>query len=75
MSCSTERHLDEETAEEYSLEQLSDRNLKDVEAHLLICESCRQTVAASDAYVRAMRNAASDLRREEQKPKKSVAGK
>jgi hypothetical protein len=75
MSRSTERHLDDDTAEKYSLEQLSDRNVKEVEAHLLICESCRQTVATSDAYVSAMRNAASELRKEEQRPKESVAGK
>jgi hypothetical protein len=52
-----DRHVGEETAEKYSMSKLSARKVAAVEEHLLTCEPCRQAVAASDAYVGAMRNA------------------
>jgi hypothetical protein len=64
-----ERHLDEEMAEKYSLGQFSARKVVEIETHLLICESCRQAVAASDTYVAAMRNAAAELRKRTYKSK------
>ena len=76
MFYSTGRHLDQETAEKYSLKQLSARNVVEAEMHLLICETCREAVTACDSYVAAMRNAAGELRKAEQKkPKGRGAGK
>jgi anti-sigma factor RsiW len=69
------KHLDEETAEKYSLGQLSARKVAEVEKHLLICEPCQQSVTTADAYVAAMRKAAAKLRKPEHKPKRKVAHK
>ena len=70
-----DRHLDEETAERYSLGSLSARAAAEIEEHLLTCQSCRQTVAASDTYSAAMRQASARLRRAAQKPKRKVIRK
>ena len=76
MANSLERHVDEAVAEDYSMGQLSARKVAEVETHLLTCEACRQAVSASDAYVAAMRDAASKVRKAEQrKPKRQVVGK
>jgi anti-sigma factor RsiW len=63
------RHVDEETLEKYSLGELSARATAGVEEHILFCERCRESLAASDAYVAAMRLAAAKLRRAGRKPK------
>jgi hypothetical protein len=68
MVMATDQHLDEEASEKYSLGQMSARGTAEVEKHLLICEPCRQSVASSDAYVAAMRAAATELRKAERKP-------
>ena len=68
-------HLDEETAEKYSLSQLSARKTAEVEKHLLVCDSCREVVTVCDSYVAAMRTAAAKLRATQAKPKKRVVGK
>lgn len=71
-----DKHLGEESAEKYSLGKLSARKVAETEEHLLICDSCRQTVVASDDYVAAMRRAAEKLRKAAQRPKRSkVAGR
>jgi anti-sigma-K factor RskA len=75
MASKVDRHLDEEAAEKYSLGHLSARKAAEIETHLLICEPCRQSVAASDAYVAVMRNAAAKLRQEEQRPRRKAAGR
>jgi anti-sigma factor RsiW len=75
MASNVGRHIDEEAAEKYSLGQLSARKVAEIEKHLLICEPCRQAVAASDAYVAAMRKAATKLRKAEKKPQGKSAGK
>jgi hypothetical protein len=62
-----DRHLDEGMAEKYSLGRYSPRRVVEIETHLLICESCRQAVTASDAYVAAMRNAAAKVMKREPK--------
>ena len=69
------RHLGEATIEKYSLGRLSARKTAEIEEHLLICESCRQSVAASDRYVAAMRTAARNLREAERKSGGLGAGK
>jgi hypothetical protein len=68
-------HLDEETAELYSQGRLSARAAAPIEAHLLICERCRQVLADADAYVAIMRQAAAKLQRAGRKPPRKVAHK
>ena len=62
-------HLDAETTEKYSLEKLSARKTAEIDKHLLICESCQNDVAGSDAYVAAMQEAAAQIRNAEQNQK------
>jgi anti-sigma factor RsiW len=56
------RHPSEDDIENYSLDLLQEPALGEIEEHLLTCEECRGRVSASDAYVRAMRQAARRLR-------------
>ena len=74
MATPNDPHLDEETAEWFSMGTLSGKVTAQVEEHLLICERCRQILAASDAYVAAMRLAAEKLRQAERKPKSKAGG-
>jgi len=61
-------HLSGEEAVRYSLGEMSEEELARCEEHLLVCDACRREVAASDAYVEAMRKAAAQLRRGKAKP-------
>ena len=70
MSLVAGKHLDEETAEKYSLGRLSARKAAGIEEHLLLCESCRQILTSSDAYVAAMQKASAKVRQAEQKKRK-----
>jgi len=65
-------HLDEEAAEKYTLGELSAKKLATIEEHLLICGKCREAVASSDAYVAAMKKAATAIREAEKDPKHRV---
>jgi predicted anti-sigma-YlaC factor YlaD len=56
-----DRHLDWEAAERYSMSLLSTWKAAQIEEHLLICEACRRSAAAADAYIAAMRMAAKAL--------------
>jgi anti-sigma factor RsiW len=58
-----QKHLNGEEAERYSLGAMSEEEAAHWEEHLLVCETCRREVAASDAYVAAMRAAAKKLRK------------
>jgi anti-sigma factor RsiW len=69
MATTAGRHVGEETIEKYSMGQLAGKAAARVEEHLLICGPCRQSLAASDAHVAAMRTAAARLRREGRKAK------
>jgi len=51
-------HPNEEILEEYALHRLPYALTPQVEEHLLLCESCRGTVAGTDAFVAAMKIAA-----------------
>ena len=89
MATAADRHIDEETTEKYAMGKLSARAAALIEEHLLICEPCRQAVAASDAYVAAIaayralterttyvmlqRNKRARLRRSERKPMRRAA--
>ena len=65
MAGTVDAHLSDETTEQYSLGKTSARNAAEIEEHLLICETCRRAVAASDGYVAAMRAAAVKIRKAE----------
>jgi anti-sigma factor RsiW len=75
MASRVDLHLDEEAAERYSLGNLSARRVVEIEEHLLICEPCQRSVAAADAYVAAMRDAAAKLQKADEKPKRKAVGK
>jgi anti-sigma-K factor RskA len=75
MARTVDHHLDEESAENYILGTLSARTAAQIEKHLLICEPCRQSVAASDTYVAAMQKAAAKLRKAERKRKRKAIRK
>jgi len=58
MGIETNRHLDEEEIEKYSLGDFTEEESSRFEEHLLICESCQNSVTESDRYVAAMQGAA-----------------
>lgn len=60
-----EVHISDEDLERYSLNGLPEPDLAVVEEHLLVCPACQDRLEATDAYVRAMREAAVRARREE----------
>jgi anti-sigma factor ChrR (cupin superfamily) len=72
MAGKRDQHLTEETAERYSMGGLSAGTTARIEEHLLICERCRQSVAAADAYLAATRRAAAKLQGVKGKPKRKA---
>lgn len=58
MRINTNRHLDEEEIEKYSLGEITEEESSRFEEHLLICESCQTRVTECDSYVSAMQRAA-----------------
>jgi len=72
MAIKAGRHIGEETIEKYSRGEVSALSAARVEEHLLLCAPCRQSLAASDAYIAAMRLAAAKLRRAGGKPKPNI---
>ena len=58
MRIDTNRHLDEEEIEKYSLGDITQDESSRFEEHLLICEFCQNRVTESDSYVSAMQRAA-----------------
>jgi hypothetical protein len=58
------RHLDAEEIESYSLQTTPESDAARVEEHLLICTDCQKRVESSDIFVRAMHDAAHELREE-----------
>ncbi|MCS6953184.1 MAG: hypothetical protein RMK57_11180 [Bryobacterales bacterium] len=64
MPLSWEHHIEEEDLELYSLGRLSGSREEAVEEHLLVCETCQDRLAETDAYVLAMRTAAAKLAEE-----------
>jgi hypothetical protein len=58
MAYTGKRHLDEDQAEEYSAGVLSEAEQALCEEHLLVCETCRETVHETDQFLRAMKSAA-----------------
>ena len=64
MEPSRAKHVSEEDLERYSMNQLAEPELGEVEMHLLVCVECQDRVTESDRFVRSMRVAGSKLRRE-----------
>ena len=64
MPLRSEKHIDPERIEMYSLGGLADGETADIDEHLLVCEHCRESVEKADRYARAMRSAARTLEAE-----------
>ena len=69
------QHMDADEIERYSLGDLAEREAAPFDEHLLICGLCRTKVEASDAYIAAMRGAASLVREAEQQTAGQFRGK
>jgi|SRR5579863_8279121 len=57
------RHMEPEEVEKYSMGDTSEEQAARFEEHLLLCAACRDRLAESDQYVRAMRRAGRTIRR------------
>lgn len=64
MALHTNRHMDEEEIERYSMGEMPEEEVARFEEHLLICESCQRLLEETDVYVSSMERAAAELRRE-----------
>jgi len=64
MRLETNRHLDEEQVEKYSLGDITEEESSRFEEHLLVCEPCQARVTESDTYVSTMRCASARIRQE-----------
>jgi hypothetical protein len=61
-------HLDDEEIEKYSMGKAAPEEEAAWEEHLLECGSCRDRVEAAEAFAKAMRSAAGELRRKRAAP-------
>ncbi len=68
------RHMDGDEIERYSFGDLPEDLSAKFEEHLLICETCRNRVTASDEMARSMQSAAQEIRRQESLDQESVWG-
>jgi anti-sigma factor RsiW len=59
------RHPNDDQREGYSMGTLNAKEVAELEEHLLICEICQVRLRDIDAFVEAMRSAASVYRREQ----------
>lgn len=57
-----EQHCSDASLERYAFGNLPSEDVDRVDEHLLICETCREKLDATERYARAMRNAAARLR-------------
>ncbi len=64
----TNRHMAPEDIEGYSMGTIPEEISAQFEEHLLVCETCRKRVTESDELVRAMRQAAGEIRQQEALP-------
>jgi len=62
MASQSDRHLDEQQLESYSMGTTSNEEASQFAEHLRTCETCRQQLGATDAYVGSMRRAGARLR-------------
>jgi len=54
-------HATEEALEQYSLGALPESELENFEEHLLVCPSCQDRLAEIDRFIRAFRNAITEI--------------
>jgi hypothetical protein len=66
-------HLPEETLMGYASGLLTDRELSDLEEHILMCEVCQLQLEAVDEHLRSAAEAAREIREEERLRKKARA--
>ena len=62
MAGNIDRHISEEHIEAYSMGTLNEEESAPFEEHLLICETCRNQVLETDAYLAAMYGASTRVR-------------
>ncbi len=62
----SENHVTEDQLERYSAGSLPETAVARVEEHVLVCETCQDKLAYADAWVRSVRWAGAQLRREPQ---------
>lgn len=74
MRIETNRHIDEEEIERYSMGAMPEADSSRLEEHLLTCESCQTLLTETDRYVSTMQFASAKKRRETQKSKSFWAG-
>jgi predicted anti-sigma-YlaC factor YlaD len=60
-------HLAEDDLERYSMGELAGEECARLEEHLLLCETCRQRVREQDLFVRSMKHAAEEWRKQEKR--------
>jgi hypothetical protein len=65
MRLETNRHMDEEEIERYSMGAISEEASVLLDEHLLVCEFCQKRVTESDHYVSTMHHASVQKRRED----------
>lgn len=58
----TNRHMEDEEVERYSMNEMTEEESVPFEEHLLTCAACRTRVEEADAYVSAMAGAARQIR-------------
>jgi hypothetical protein len=64
MPLETNRHLEEEEIEKYSIGDITEEESSRFEEHLLACESCQNRVTACDSYVATMQAASARIRQD-----------
>jgi len=63
------RHPDDESVERYAMQSLQEPEFAQVEEHLLTCPECQHRLEQIDAFVEAVRGAASKLEQEDESRK------
>jgi hypothetical protein len=62
MALNTDRHMERDEIERYSMGAITEEESAPFDEHVLICEFCRNRVTESDDYVAAMQGAGGRLR-------------
>jgi anti-sigma factor RsiW len=62
MAPDTNRHVDQEELESYSMGRIPEEECVRLEEHLLVCDSCRKRLAETDLFIASMRLACARLR-------------
>jgi len=56
------QHATDDTLERYAMRTLPESACSTLEEHLLVCQSCRDRLEATEAYLAAMKLAAAKIR-------------